>query len=118
MQTFYHVTSHDIAQSILNDGFLGGWGDAGFGVYFWDNLQSALEYADQGGWDGELDPAEAVIVMVDVDQLELENIVPDRDWPNPQDYVGVFWKRMDENLNSTWTPSRTLLDVRTTANKP
>jgi hypothetical protein len=41
----FHVTTREIAHDIAAHGFLGGWGDIGFGVYFYGALGSAVRYA-------------------------------------------------------------------------
>ena len=35
---YYHVTERRFAPAIIKNGFKGGWGDMGFGVYFFGDL--------------------------------------------------------------------------------
>lgn len=108
----YHVTSADDAQNILSNGFEGGWGDVGFGVYVFGNLHDAVGYMDAGGWDGLLDPENAAIISVEVeDASEFERVVPDRDWPNPEDYENVFWHPMEDNVLSQWKPKMEIVGL-------
>ena len=51
---FYHVTEQENAPDILAEGFYPGWGDVGYGVYFYGTLESAKAYARRGGWDRSL----------------------------------------------------------------
>lgn len=107
--TFYHVTERDIAADILKEGFLGGWGDVGFGVYLYGNLPEALNYALKGGWDGELqDP-----VILAVDDPHIGLVIPEPSWPNPEDYLDVHWHEMDDDEeDALWVPQHLeLLDT-------
>ncbi|MBW3243495.1 hypothetical protein KUV57_12550 [Epibacterium sp. DP7N7-1] len=97
---YYHVTSPENASDIQSIGFLGGWGDDGFGVYLFDGLHHAADYALNGGWDGAL--TEAVIIEIRVDPAELDEIHPDPGWPNPEDYADVYVHRMDEDDPLPW----------------
>jgi len=62
---YYHVTTREAAEDILANGFLPGWGDVGFGVYFYGSPGSARAYAARGGWDGSLVGEHVVILMVE-----------------------------------------------------
>lgn len=97
---YYHVTSPENAKNIQEIGFQGGWGDDGYGVYLFDGLHLAANYAMKGGWDGEL--TEAVIIEIRVDPAELDEIYPDPGWPNPEDYVDVYVHRMEEDDPLPW----------------
>lgn len=109
MRTVYHVTSATNAEKIKNEGFEGGWGDAGFGVYFYGELHNALAYLDRGGWDGELDRDDAVIVAAEVDNADLDFVIPDPEWPNPEDYDDVLWYPMEETSDARWKPKVTVI---------
>lgn len=88
----YHVTERVDASGILANGFVGGWGDWGFGVYLFDNLTSARRYAAQGGWDHRLkDP---VTLVVRTDRAE-QGDVPD-DW-DANKYKSVYFIPGDED---------------------
>lgn len=51
---FFHVTEAENVPDILASGFVAGWGDVGFGVYFYGTYESARAYARKGGWDKKL----------------------------------------------------------------
>lgn len=107
--TAYHVTSRANAMGILKEGFEGGYGDVGFGVYLWTCETAAQDYADKGGWDGSL--KDAVIVEVEVPDSDLEMVEPDPSWPNPEDYENVAWVRMDEHDDEArWKPRRMIAE--------
>lgn len=95
---FYHVTERDAAEDILQQGFLGGWGDDGFGVYFYDNLYDARDYVSRGGWDGGLkDP-----VILAVEDPEIYSIRVDPSW-DASEYEHVCVHYMDDN-DEHWIP--------------
>ena len=62
---YYHVTTREAADDILANGFLPGWGDVGFGVYFYGSPESARAYAARGGWDKSLLGEHTVILGVE-----------------------------------------------------
>lgn len=100
-----HVTERENALSILEGGFLGGWGDVGFGVYLWTDETVARAYAEHGGWDGLLtDP-----VLLVVEDASLQPIDPcdiHRDW-DPKPYLSTLWRPMDEDdPDTSWRPER------------
>jgi hypothetical protein len=86
----YHVTSPEGARAILREGFAPGWGDAGYGVYFFSDLGTAEAYAKSGGWDHSLGKA----VIVEADVREAEKVVPHPEWPDPENYAYVWWVDM------------------------
>jgi hypothetical protein len=106
--TLWHVTSFELAEIITSDGFLGGWGDAGFGIYLFDDLAVAQDYAANNGWDGSLiDPA---ILEVQAPSREIQPVIPDPEWPNPEDYKNVFWAQMNPDQDDiTWRPDRKII---------
>ncbi|MEP3669955.1 MAG: hypothetical protein ABJN42_24865 [Roseibium sp.] len=111
MPSFFHVTSRENAQAILEDGFSGGWGDNGFGVYLYDNPSDAEGYADDNGWDGELD--DPVILKVTCEYEDLHDIEVQPDWPNPEDYDAVSWYPMDpDKPEELWKPEMLLYSAR------
>lgn len=107
----YHVTSAKDAEDIIKNGFEGGWGDVGFGVYLFGKLHNALAYMDDGGWDGLLDPQSAAIISIEVEEHEIEPVTPERDWPNPEDYQDVFWHPMEDNVLAKWFPKREIVEL-------
>lgn len=108
--TLYHVTSRANAMAILREGFEGGYGDAGFGVYLYNCEQAAQDYLANGGWDGSL-PDDAVILEVEAPESEIDVVIPDPAWPNPQDYEQVCWVPMDEyDEDARWKPLRMIAD--------
>lgn len=100
---FFHVTDRENAEEIVRSGFLGGWGDVGYGVYAFDNIVNAREYAANGGWDRQLvDP-----VIIVFSTLEMSKVIPEPSWPNPDDYLSVFWKELDDrNEEECWKPHK------------
>ncbi|WP_027234427.1 hypothetical protein [Leisingera caerulea] len=105
---YYHVTSPESAENIIEIGFQGGWGDDGFGVYVYDNLPDAYAYAKSGGWDGEL--TRAVILELQADPDDFDGIIPDPAWPNPEDYETVLVHRMDEDDPMPWEVDVSIID--------
>lgn len=106
----YHVTSIGNAKNIIESGFLGGFGDAGFGVYMFENLWTARDYLDAGGWDNSGDPDEMCILELEVPVGEAEYLTPDPGWPNPEDYADVIFHEMDQDdAEALWQPERKLL---------
>lgn len=102
MNEYFHVTEREDANAILVEGFLGGWGDAGYGVYAFDNIHSAVRYAGKGGWDERLkDPVIIVFATNDMAQ-----IIPEPSWPNPEDYATISWKKLDEDIDEQWRPDK------------
>lgn len=100
----YHVTDAISAEAIMREGFLGGWGDVGFGVYFWQSLDRAKAYVAKGGWDGRL--ADPVIIEVKDPGLQLidPNVIHP-DW-DAELYAAMLWKPMDEDdPDAPWQPS-------------
>lgn len=94
---FYHVTERENAQDIIQNGFEGGWGDVGFGVYLYDNLSEATAYAVHGGWDqGLVDP-----VILEVSTNEVEKVEPHPDW-DADKYANMYWHEMEED--ERWSP--------------
>lgn len=105
--TLWHVTSKQTAQIIIRDGFLGGWGDAGFGVYTFDDFSLAQSYAAGGGWDGEL--KEPTVIEITTSSMDLSQVIPDPGWPNPEDYENVRWFEIDPDKDTLWTPERAII---------
>ena len=103
MSLYWHVTDPDAAAAILEEGFAGGWGDVGFGVYLFADLGAAEDYAAAGGWDGSL--GATAILEVEADEALIEGIVPDPGWPNPGDYLHVRHVPMaDDGEETRWKP--------------
>lgn len=99
----WHVTDAESAKSILQVGFEPDWGDVGFGVYFFTELEEAEAYASAGGWDGSLDADTAEILEVTCSEIDVEHIFPDPAWPNPEAYENVVVRLMDEG-EPNWRP--------------
>lgn len=91
----WHTTSPEAAQDITQEGFQGGWGDVGFGVYLYDNMADAVAYGERGGWDSKL--PQFAVLEVEVPYSIVEGIDPHPDWPNPEDYQTVRFVPMDED---------------------
>jgi hypothetical protein len=109
MSSVYHVTRKDHAAAILTDGFEGGWGDAGFGVYLYDGLFAAEEYLERGGWDGEANPDDLCILELEVPTDDADYVQPEPDWPNPEDYSAILYHEMTPDTDEKWRPERKLL---------
>lgn len=91
----YHVTEAASAEAIKAEGFFGAWGDAGFGLYFYDNLHDAQLYARRGGWAGDID--DPVILAVEVPTALVRRIEVHPEWPNPEDYENVYFMELPED---------------------
>lgn len=105
---YYHVTERSDAMLILEEGFQGGWGDVGFGVYTYASYAEAVKYAAKGGWDSRLkDP---VILRLEDDGLE--QVEPHGSW-KAATYEQMYWKELDEDdEDAFWMPqSLTLLEM-------
>lgn len=111
MTEYYHVTSLEDAQSILKEGFEGGWGDIGYGVYLFDDLFAAENYAHDGGWDGRLETTQTVIIAIKLEDRsdEVSWVIPDPEWPNPEDYEHVLFHPMKEDDSLRWRPTMRLV---------
>lgn len=108
----YHVTDRENATAIASEGFLGGWGDVGFGIYFYGNVLEARSYGRKGGWDKSL--SDPVIIEIEVQSHEIEKVIPHPEWPNPDDYNDIWFKSLEDHADRygedvTWAP--TLLRV-------
>lgn len=114
----FHVTERENALSILETGFLGGWGDVGFGVYFWTDETVCRAYAKHGGWDGLVeDPVVLVVEDASLRPIEAWDIHPDWD---PKPYMSMLWRPMNEDDSETpWWPERmSLLDPQVAEDTP
>ena len=102
-QAFYHVTEREYADDIVNNGFMGGWGDVGFGVYFYGTPYSAIDYAKENGWDGSL--ADPVIIGVKDPKIQkISGFDLHPSW-DPEKYADMFWYSMDEeDEERRWRP--------------
>lgn len=101
--SFWHVTSRENAAAIEAEGFLGGWGDAGFGLYAFDDEGAARDYAARGGWDGEC--SDPVLIRFAVAPDEMEVVIPHPEWPDPETYEHVVWYPMDpDDEEAVWRP--------------
>jgi hypothetical protein len=100
--TCWHVTSAAQVIEILKEGFRGNWGDAGYGVYLFSDFDAAEDYADEGGWDGSLqDP---IILEVQATASDVAHVIPDPNWPNPDDYEHVLWAELSPDTDPLWRP--------------
>lgn len=115
---YYHVTERTIATQILAEGFKGGWGDVGFGVYTYASLDDALDYAADGGWDNQLE--DPVILVIEDDSLE--KVEPHPDW-DADKYENMYWKPLDDDdEDAPWVPQHLRLweepEVKVTEGAP
>jgi len=99
----FHVTERENAALILEEGFLGSWGDVGYGVYFWTNETVCRAYAKHGGWDGMMtDPVVLVVEDPSLIPISLSDLPPgwDKDL-----YASMLWRPMEEEDPDTpWQP--------------
>lgn len=105
----FHVTERDAAEAILKEGFIGGHGDVGFGVYFYGCLASARAYARRGGWDGRLrDPV--ILLATDPSIAPIEAHLLHPSW-NAATYADMLWKEIDEDEqgDTPWMPSEVVM---------
>ena len=101
--TFYHVTERENVEDIITNGFMGGWGDAGFGVYLYDNFYQADEYAAKGGWDGEL--SHPVILHISANDVERVPVLSS-EW-DASLYDNMWWHDMEDQQDEDdprWVP--------------
>lgn len=99
----FHVTERENALSILEIGFLGGWGDVGFGVYFWTNETVCRAYAKHGGWDGLMtDPV--VLEVIDPSLIPMDLSALPSGW-DKELYASMLWRPLDEeDTERPWRP--------------
>lgn len=108
MSRGFHVTERGTAALILEEGFLGGWGDVGFGVYLWAEERVARAYLEHGGWDGPFEDP----VILEVSDPSLVPIDPSLVHPawDPELYASMRWRPMDgEDSEPPWRPEETRL---------
>jgi hypothetical protein len=98
---YYHVTDRDSADAILREGFEGGWGDLGYGVYLWNGLDTTENYAARGGWDHSLKNP-VILAVGDPEIQEITGADLDPNW-DPGQYVDVYWHPMQEGAGN-WHP--------------
>ena len=95
---FFHVTERENVLSIQTEGFLGGWGDLGFGVYFYGSIASATDYAARGGWDGKLeDPVILAVTDPEISKIEAWELDPA--WESEL-YEDMSWFEMQGRFTS------------------
>ena len=103
-ETYWHVTSRENAAAIEAEGFLGGWGDAGFGLYAFDDERAARDYAARGGWDGGC--SDPVLIFFTARVGEMESVQPYPGWSDPEAYAHVVWHPMDpDDDEAAWRPA-------------
>ena len=107
MRIVYHVTPKENVAPILEEGLRPGWGDDGLGVYVFSSLVSAQAYADRGGWLDE-DPQDMRILEIEADEGDLEEITPHPEWKNPEFYLSVLIRPMEDE-DEVWTPAMRLM---------
>ena len=115
---YWHITHKDNAEVILREGFAGGWGDNGFGVYLFNNFEAAQDYRNRGGWQ-EDDPDNLVILEIVAPADSVVPIEIDPAWPNPEDYENVVLHPLEDVVDDDdrWRPAIWCddLDVRAPA---
>ena len=100
-RVFYHATPQDDAIEILANGFLAGWGDIGFGVYFYGTLSSVKRYVQKGGWGGELVGEDPVILAVQDPRIrKIEDFELDSSWDKSK-YGDMYILEGDEDGEET-----------------
>ena len=108
---FWHVTRKTSLDEIIDKGFMGGWGDNGFGVYLYSDRSAALDYIEQGGWDGESLPEDLCLIKVISSEEDVEEIEVHPEWPDPESYEHVVYHPMDDGgVTEHWAPQRVACD--------
>ena len=98
-QGLFHVTDRKFVDDILEHGFLPGWGDWGFGIYFFDNIVSARAYAAGNGWDHSLEDP----VILAMKTSEAVQKAPDPGWSDPEKYLSIWYvPRKEEQADTYW----------------
>jgi len=101
--TVYHVTERSAAKQILKSGFLPGWGDLGYGVYFFGTIESAEEYATDGGWDGRL-KSPTILAVRDARIQQVTAADMDPSW-DPNYYGDMWWVQLEDTGDDDyWVP--------------
>lgn len=100
---FFHVTDKRNVDAILEEGFEGNWGDAGFGVYLFSDRTAAEDYRLSGGWDGTASPDDMIILRVSCDPFDVAPVTPNPHWPDPESYAFVVFRETSEDA-PFWTP--------------
>jgi len=90
---YYHVTAAENVPDILTHGFRPGWGDWGFGVYLFSDLDVAGAYARKGGWDGGLKNKKPVILEVTTYRASSGDVHPSWD---ARKYETIRWVDMED----------------------
>jgi len=107
--TAWHVTSCVVAPRIIEKGFLGGWGDDGYGVYLFSELADAEGYLADGGWDGEGNPDAMCIIEIEALESVLLEIEVHPEWDNPEAYENVLRYPMSDEEEVYWQPKREIM---------
>ena len=107
---YYHATTREAAQSIVEDGFQGGWGDDGYGVYLFGTITGAAEYISKGGWDNSHTPDDMVIVMISAPEEDVSLVIPNPAWPNPEDYADIHVYHMEDDSEHHWKHERCIIE--------
>jgi hypothetical protein len=109
-KVFFHVCDRHDEEGILREGFQGGWGDIGFGVYFYGSRTSAKEYASQGGWDQRLTD----LVLLVVSDPEIAKICEAELHPSwhREKYSDMYWREMNSDAEDAfWRPAHIVIEV-------
>lgn len=103
VKTYYHATEREHASDIMQHGFIGGWGDVGFGVYFYGTIYQTRDYAAEGGWDGKLEDP----VILAVTDSEIDHVTDlDPSWDATR-YTDMHWHPMDDHAeDGRWKPAK------------
>jgi hypothetical protein len=107
--TVWHVTSRAVAPRIIEEGFLGSWGDDGYGVYLFSELSDAEDYLADGGWDGESNPDAMCIIEVEAAESTLLEIEVHPEWDDPEIYENVLRYPMPDEDEAYWQPKREIM---------
>ena len=102
--SYYHVTEKQSVGDILKNGFLGGWGDWGYGVYLFNSIHDARDFAENHGWDGSLQHPVILEVQPRPGEAVQGEIHPE--WPNPEKYETIFYIPLEDDSEDYWRPSK------------
>lgn len=104
-RAYYHVTDRQSAHEIMQHGFFGGYGDVGYGAYFWNNPEYAHAWGGTGSYNNNLSDSVILEIKDHAPISAMHGFHPD--WEDERDkYENMSYVPMDENNDeATWRPS-------------
>jgi len=106
----YHVTERSSVDDIMANGFMGGYGDLGYGVYFFNDIETAEDYAMDGGWDSSIKNP----IVLAVSDPDIQPVMPDSINPawDQNYYQGMSWVELPDDTEY-WKPDVVKLESDT-----